>query len=550
MEKKQKKSQKMNLLTAMEQIIILSEESQLSSSFFDAAAKEIKYVSKKLGLTPMQSVLMSLFVDNYNDNRIGYRDLCSHLKCRSITIMRHEADFIELEKRELIRCRRDGSCITFRVPPEVITDFKNNKPHVPHEYSGLTFKEFFKELNDIFYMLDNEELMYDFAVEKVQNLLSKNAHLNFVHETQKLSCNEQEMMIFLAFAHNLINKNNDSIMFNNLSMVFEEEYISETVEQEFSEKIHTLFRLNLIELKCHNPLIDYEYYHMTNAAKAKFFPELKFNFEPIELDNDDLLKPEEITKKTLYYDIKTKEQVDTLAQLLSEENYSNIRTRLKEAGMRSGFTCLFYGSPGTGKTESVLQLARKTGRSIMQVDLSALKGSFVGESEKNVKTVFNRYRDVVSECKLTPILLFNEADGIFGNRMENIKSSVDKMENTIQNIILEEMENFEGILIATTNLTQNLDKAFERRFLYKVEFGKPSIEARKSIWKEKIPSLDDTCIEHLAYKYDFSGGQIENIARHYTIDIVLYGHDNSLDRLIQHCDNEKGYNTGGKKVGF
>ncbi len=550
MKEKPKKSQKMNLLTAMEQIIILSEASQLSSSFFDAAAKEIKYVSKKLGLTPIQSVLMSLFVDNYNDNRIDHHDLCSHLKCRSITIMRHEEDFIELEKRELIRCRRDGSCITFRVPPEVIAAFKKNEPYVPQEHSNLTFKEFFKELNDIFYMLDNEEMMFDFAVEKVQNLLTKNEHLNFVQETQKLNCDEQEMMIFLAFAHYFINKNDDNIVFSNLRMALEDEYIDETIQQEFSEKTHTLFKQNVIELKCYNSLIDYECFHMTNAAKARFFPELKLNFEPIELDNNDLLKPEKITKKTLYYDKKTKEQVSTLTRLLSDENYNNIRTRLKEAGMRSGFTCLFYGSPGTGKTESVLQLARMTGRSILQVDLSTLKGAFVGESEKNIKAVFNRYRSVVSDCKLTPILLFNEADGIFGNRMEYIKNSVDKMENTIQNIILEEMENFEGILIATTNLSQNMDKAFERRFLYKVEFDKPSIEARKSIWKEKIPSLDDACIELLAHKYDFSGGQIENIARHYTIDNVLYGLDNSIERLIQHCNNEKGYNAGNKKVGF
>ena len=114
----------------------------------------------------------------------------------------------------------------------------------------------------------------------------------------------------------------------------------------------------------------------------------------------------------------------------------------------------------------------------MQVNISEIKSMWVGESEKNIKAIFDRYRVVAKQSKRIPILLFNEADAVIGKRKEGAERSVDKMENSIQNIILQEMESLEGIMIATTNLVQNMDSAFERRFLYKVKFEKPELAQR------------------------------------------------------------------------
>ena len=122
------------------------------------------------------------------------------------------------------------------------------------------------------------------------------------------------------------------------------------------------------------------------------------------------------------------------------------------------------------------------------------------QSEKNIKAIFEIYRKRVKESEVTPILLFNEADGIFGIRNDKATRSVDKMENSIQNIILQEMEDLDGILIATTNLVQNLDDAFERRFLYKIQFPTPNSEARKNIWKSHVPDLNDQDAAILAGK--------------------------------------------------
>jgi len=123
----------------------------------------------------------------------------------------------------------------------------------------------------------------------------------------------------------------------------------------------------------------------------------------------------------------------------------------------------------------------------------------------------------------------------------------------MQNIILQEMETLEGILIATTNLTENLDAAFERRFLYKIKFESPDVDARKHIWHTMIPELTNEEVEKVANSYEFSGGQIENVARKYAINNILYGEaQDSLDSLFDFCDNEmiQDSNAQMRRVGF
>ena len=119
-----------------------------------------------------------------------------------------------------------------------------------------------------------------------------------------------------------------------------------------------------------------------------------------------------------------------------------------------------------------------------------------------------------------------------------------------KNIILEEIEKLDGILIATTNLTSNMDSAFERRFLYKVEFEKPAIEVKSSIWQSMITGLSTEDASVLASKYDFSGGQIENIARKSVVSKIISGEELSLNSLIAHCDTELIGKSVHRRIGF
>jgi SpoVK/Ycf46/Vps4 family AAA+-type ATPase len=267
----------------------------------------------------------------------------------------------------------------------------------------------------------------------------------------------------------------------------------------------------------------------------------------------DIVLFESIKVKKMFYNEKESGDIQKLISLLQEENYSKIQDRLGSKGMRKGFACLFSGGPGTGKTETAYQIAHETKRNIMMVDIAETKSMWYGESEKKIKELFDTYRTAVENSEIAPILLFNEADAVIGKRktISGNNGAIDQTENTIQNIILQEMENLCGILIATTNLTQNMDSAFERRFLYKINFERPGAESRKGIWNAMLPDLPSPDAEVLSGKFDLSGGQIENIARKNEVDAIISGNVLSIDTLVKYCKDEIQNNLdASKRIGF
>ena len=271
----------------------------------------------------------------------------------------------------------------------------------------------------------------------------------------------------------------------------------------------------------------------------------------MDVDTVSLTDCENKPTKKMYYNPEERDQVGRLEAILDEDSIRKIFERMKENGLRTGITYLFYGAPGTGKTETVYQLAKQSGRKIMEVDVEKLRDSYVGETEKNVRELFVNYRTACSENDRMPILLFNEADAILGKRMDGAVKAIDRMENSVQNILLQELESFSGILIATTNLEGNLDTAFERRFLFKVRFSKPGKWARGKIWKAQFREMPDAMASTLAAEFQLSGGQIENIARKYLIDNLLFENQLDLDTLRQLCREEtKTKAVVRKKIGF
>ena len=541
--------QKMDLLTAVEQIVEKAKGSGLSPEFYRKAARYIKYVAEKMELSKEQAVMMALFIDNSDDTNITMRDMGQFLECRTTRIIKYMTDIDELEKKELVRCSRSHQ-ISYRVPIEVIEAFKKNEKYVPKDYTGLTCMELFGLLADIFELRNENELTYENMVERIHHLMNSNKHLLYVHKVLSYGLEEDDNMLLILFSHLFVNNSDDNIVFHDLDFLYEK-WRWRHVKSQLNRGDHVLLENKIIEYNNSNGFVDRESFRMSDTAKRELFAELNLASLNQKNKRGDMVKHEDITPKKLFYGEKVGAQVTELGSLLEEVQYSQIRTRMKDTGFRCGFTCLFYGAPGTGKTETVLQLARQTGRDILQVNISQIKSCWVGESEKNIKQVFDNYRAKVKESTITPILLFNEADAIIGKRMEGAEWAVDKMENSIQNIILQEMETLDGILIATTNLAQNMDKAFERRFLYKVKFEKPTVEARIHMWHEMIPSLDEEQCRILATRYEFSGGQIENIARHYAISNILHGKsENVIEDITAYCDSERLETKENCRVGF
>ncbi|MGM0520345.1 MAG: ATP-binding protein [Campylobacterota bacterium] len=253
---------------------------------------------------------------------------------------------------------------------------------------------------------------------------------------------------------------------------------------------------------------------------------------------------------------KTRETLDAL--LLQVDK--TVTNRLKQWGIKDkkrGIEAkiIFYGVAGTGKTLTALAMAKSLKKQVLSFDCSKILSMYVGESEKNVRAIFDKYYELREMSKSEPILLLNEADQFLSSRTSGANSGSDKMHNQMQNIFLEQIEKFDGILVATTNLLENLDKAFSRRFNYKIEFAKPNKEQRVTLWKKLLPQAlpleKDFSVEKLA-TFELTGGQIELVVKNTAYKIAT--NDNPVfkqeDFIEQIKKEQKGQFDSENKVGF
>ena len=549
--KSRKKNQQKSvptLLQAIEKVVELAEDSKMSEEFMLKAAPEISLLAESFGITERQAVLFCVCMEK-GPRRVDYDDLASYLDLNKIGVLSYASDIDALVRRRLLKFRDVKDEDDFDIPSVVIRYLKHNEVYQLPQRKGLDCAALFELLDQWFEDLDDDAISPHALCEELQQLFEDNPQVGFVKHLKEYYLDDDDEMMVAFFAHRLVNRDDDDIRFCDIEDLYDSRADFTNAKSKLRSGEHKLQTKKLIEHKCVDGLADVTKYKLTDAAKRELLAEMKINATEEKLAN--MLDASKLTEKQLFFPKDIQRQVEELGSFLQPENYQKIQERMKEKGFRNGFACLFYGSPGTGKTETVYQLAKKTGRNIMVVDVPQLKSMWVGQSEKNVKALFDLYREQVKKAKLTPILLFNEADAIIGKRKNGAENAVDKMENSLQNIILQEMEQLDGIMIATTNLQQNMDKAFERRFLYKIKFDKPTEEARANIWHTMIPDLSDLDVHTLASKYDFSGGQIENIARHYAIDTILHGQsEDVLPMLIRHCDNERLDEKKTPKIGF
>lgn len=389
--------------------------------------------------------------------------------------------------------------------------------------------------------------------KNINRLMKQNQHLALVQNLQNIK-GEADMWFMLLMMTTLAIEEDSYVNARDLAQMLSERTIRIILKQIMDNK-HPFAKQGYIDLRNQAGQVQQGEWVLSQEGWLAMLDnqEEVESIVPIEEDENInmLTSYKQLAQRPLYFSDKTEEQVQTLTNLLHEEQLSKVRQALKTHNMPLGFCCLFYGAPGTGKTELVQQLAIATQRDLFQVNIATLRDKYVGESEKQLKRIFDKYRSLVRTQEHAPILFFNEADAIFGNRMENTQRSVDKMENALQNIILQEMEVLDGIMICTTNLTSCLDKAFDRRFIYKVEFEKPTNQARKLIWQSMLSSLNDEQATELANRFDFSGGQIQNISRKQVINAIFSGKDElDYDQIKLDCQNESISRNSRGKVGF
>lgn len=266
-----------------------------------------------------------------------------------------------------------------------------------------------------------------------------------------------------------------------------------------------------------------------------------------------VIKSRDIKKMELFFSPESQKEIENLRTVLSKDGFERACEVLKKKKRNPAIQSLFWGGPGTGKTETVKQIARESGRDVFLFDVAKVTASEWGMTESQYKRLFLIYRFIVAVMSLTPILFINEADQVLSRRLSELDRAIDKSENIVSNILLQEFEDMHGILLATTNCIYLLDEAFDRRFLLKIELQKPDARARKSIWKSMIPELTDGEAEYLADKYEMSGAQINNVTMKRDLAELYFLGDRGLPYIEMLCEKEmiiENTNPAARHIGF
>ncbi len=367
----------------------------------------------------------------------------------------------------------------------------------------------------------------------IKERLKKSKFYNILADIFKeYNLESKEQIIFLALLkeeYTLSNENSVSREMNSLLSLVSENDLEKHKNKSLLQENAPL--LNLIEYD--------EYLNTFGDISKSFFItdeilQRIINFEPkqnkkIKIEN--VLKEQDIFEliepSIDINDIIMPQNTKELLENILKQQDKKVLERLNSWGIKSNKNIeakiIFYGPAGTGKTMSALAMAKSMKKTVLSFDCSKILSKWVGESEQNVRKIFDTYKNIVQACKQSPILLLNEADQFLSTRVESSSGS-DKMHNQMQNIFLEQIERFNGVIIATTNFLESLDSAFSRRFDYKIEFKKPDFKDRLKMWEKFLPrkaSFEKAFDVNILANYELSGAQILMVVKNTALKVAV-----------------------------
>ncbi|EAH7185887.1 AAA family ATPase [Campylobacter jejuni] len=409
------------------------------------------------------------------------------------------ADYLEYLKDEFARIQLYER-LSFIQKSAYNSEIKNQiKLYERHIKERLKKSKFYNVLADIFkeYNLEHKEQIIFLALLKEEYALSNESSIS----------REMNSLLSLISENDLERHKNKKLLQENaplLNLIEYDEYLNA-----FGDISKSFFIIDEILQR----IINFE---PKQSKKIKIESVLKDQdiFELIEpsADINDIIMPE--NTKELLENILKQQDKKVLERLHSWGIKSNKNIEAK---------IIFYGPAGTGKTMSALAMAKSMKKSVLSFDCSKILSKWVGESEQNVRKIFDTYKNIVQTCKQSPILLLNEADQFLSTRVDGSSGS-DKMHNQMQNIFLEQIERFSGVIIATTNFLESLDSAFSRRFDYKIEFKKPDFKDRLKIWEKFLPKkalFEKDFNINILSNYELSGAQILMVVKNTALKVAV-----------------------------
>lgn len=508
-------------------------------------ALSIQRVSDQYELTTQQLYVLACLVHSFKNNSASYWD-GSEVENKTSTINLYE-DVDDLQER--------GFIDRIYEEEDFLVGFRLNKNALLAFQAGTAFGENPKTL---FVILSENIAGINFTawLRKVERCLTRRRSKELLTIIEGLGIMRYSVGVRMAFwlmVKQFFNNFTRPLAFRGEEMVSECEINSEDIKKHIGQLVKDGL-VDSLPIDLSENTTETDRFVLSEKAVETLFRGHKELVKYDEMSKyATIIKAQDIVEKELYFSMSTGEQMDNLWQVLSEEGFRNACGILQRKHRKPGIQALLWGPPGTGKTEVIKQLARRSGRDIFLVDFSKLYGSLWGETEKTFRGMFRAY-NYIALLQDAPILLFNEADSILSKRLSSTEKAIDRSENMVTNILLQGMEDMRGILLATTNLIGNLDKAFDRRFLFKIEIPNPDQAARICIWKASIPELTEQEAAELGSLFEMSGAQISNVVTKRDLAELYYKGPRGLAFIKKLCAEELAASAkqseGRKRIGF
>ncbi len=547
---------KIKLLESIGRVYEQARKCRLRLEVFSETGSDLGLLSHYFGVTATQSFFVAVVMSmNYKCDPVTLNDLGEYFRCNPIEILYYSDDFINLcdkgifrKEKSLHRQQLALASDHFMVSEEVTTAILQNKS-MP-DLAEKKMEDVLEVLGRLFSLAEKrngEDISTPELFLKTRLIFHEYIHFPLIKKVADYSLHTADNYLFLYLTWKTLAGEEGADIDKATDLIYDDPVEKISYRQKIISGENALLKNNLVEL------VEARFF---NDASLKLTEQSCQMLESCGLkvmqnlpNRNNITEPSGVLPRTLIFSDEMESRLGLVRNVLTEENLAATRERLSSKNLPKGITILFHGEPGTGKTELVMQLARETGRKVYRVDISQAKSLWYGESEKIIKRIFSGYKNLMKECDQIPVLLFNEADAIFSSRRMLRSSGVSQTENTIQNILLEELEQFEGIMMATTNCTGNFDAAFNRRFLFKVGFEKPDVNIKARIWKMKFPELGVSECDELSARFDFSGAQIDNILRKSEMHSVIYGETVNFNNIVSYCREEHQL-TRSTKIGY
>ena len=435
-----------NIILALETIYKTAEKSELKLDVFATIPVEIKRVCDYFEVNTIEAILLATCFVKSCFNVVELPEIIKHFGLENHSFLIYLENFNLLTfKSIVIKTENRNSENNYKLSHHIY-DYILAQKSIPKELLEIkikenTFSEFLSDMDILSNLKDDEKINYYYFIQKLKDLLNANIHFKLT----EFAIKNLELVDSFVFFDTILDAMNcgendfNTSLQSTVDDFYERKRDSFKYINNFLEEKTTLNLLDLIE-KDSNSFSNRHRIQLTQKAVFMLKEWEGISLEFVEKKDKRLIYHDQIQKRNLFYNSGEELQLEPIKKSFSNTAFTILQSRLKSKNMSAGITVLLYGSPGTGKTETVYQLAKKHNRPIFKVEISETKSMWFGEIQKLLKKIFTDYYNFKKTQKICPILLFNEADAIIGKRKSAGSSSVSDTENAIQNVLLEELK--------------------------------------------------------------------------------------------------------------